>query len=117
MADIPALKAKALVFSHFSSAAPDYHNARRALAKAIEDAGITYDKKTERVGFHGFRHGAVSALIRAGKDPVGVAAFVGDKVETILSTYAHLWKKDGDNLGQDLESEVLSAEFGASPRG
>jgi integrase len=84
----------------------------RALAKAIEDAGITYDKKVERVGFHGFRHGAVSALIRAGKDPVSVAAYVGDKVETILSTYAHLWKKDGDNLGQDLEAEVLTATAG-----
>ena len=47
--------------------------------------------------FRGFRHGAVSALIRAGVDPVRVAKYVGDRVETTLSTYAHEWEAQGDD--------------------
>jgi hypothetical protein len=47
------------------------------------------------------RHGAVSAMIRAGVDPVRIARFVGDRVETILSTWATL--RD-DNLGDVLDA-------------
>jgi integrase len=93
----------AFVFACEGGAPPSYHNARKALAKAIDKAGITYDNERERLSFHAFRHAAVSAMIRAGIDPVRIAAFVGDRVETILSTYAHEWAtlKD-DNLGDVL---------------
>lgn len=75
----------------------------------IKAAGITFDKETERVSFHCLRHGAVSALIRAGADPVRVARFVGDRVETILSTYAQEWASArGDDLG-DLVGAALAA--------
>jgi hypothetical protein len=51
------------------------------------------------------RHGAVSAMIRAGVDPVRIARFVGDRVETILSTYAHEWATlRDDNLGDVLDA-------------
>jgi integrase len=99
---------KAFVFAHFSAAAPDYHNARRVLAKAIEDAGITYDKTTERVGFHGFRHGAVSALIYAGMDAGTIADFIGDRIEIVLSVYAHVWRSQSlHNPGETLESVIV----------
>jgi hypothetical protein len=66
-------------------------------------------RRSNRVGFHGFRHGAVSALIRAGVDPVRVAKYVGDRVETILSTYAHEWKAQGDdNLGDVLGTAMAT---------
>jgi integrase len=98
---------RAFVFSSAGGSAPSYHNARKALAKAIEKAGITYDLETERASFHAFRHGAVSAMIRAGIDPVRIAGFVGDRVETILSTYAHEWATlRDDNLGDVLDAAM-----------
>jgi hypothetical protein len=49
-------------------------------------------------------------MIRAGVDPVRIARFVGDGVETILSTYAHEWATlRDDNLG-----DVLDAAMAAS---
>jgi integrase len=98
----------AFVFSCESGTAPIYSNARKALAGAIKEAGIEYDKTSHRASFHGFRHGAVSALIRNGADPVRVARFVGDRVETVLSVYAGEWEgARDDNLG-DVLSAALS---------
>jgi integrase len=98
------------VFACESGNAPSYRNARKALDRAVKESGISYDKMTHRAGFHGFRHGAVSALIRAGADPVRVAAFVGDKVETVLSMYAQEWATaKGDDL-----ADVLGAALGIS---
>jgi integrase len=95
------------VFACESGRAPSYRNARKAFDRAVNIAKIQYDKETHRVGFHGFRHGAVSALIRSGADPVRIAAFVGDKIETVLSTYAQEWAtaKD-DNLGDVLAAAL-----------
>jgi integrase len=96
------------VFANSTGRPPSYHNARRALSRAVEAAGIAFDREAERVSFHCLRHGAVSALIRAGADPVRVARFVGDRVETILSTYAHEWaSQQGDDLG-DMLGAALS---------
>jgi integrase len=103
----------AFVFAHYSAAPPEYHNARRALVDAIEEAGIVYDSKTHRVGFHGFRHGAVSALIKAGADPARVARYVGDKIETILSTYTQWEAQADDNLGDLLGNAMSTAGAGA----
>jgi integrase len=91
------------VFACESGLAPNYANARKALSRAIRAAGIEYDEETHRVSFHAFRHGGASALIRAGADPVRVARFLGDDVQTVLSTYAQEWAtaKD-DNLGDVL---------------
>jgi integrase len=96
------------IFACSSGAPPTYTNARRALGAAVKAAGIDFDTTTHRVGFHGFRHGAVSALIRNGADPVRVAMFIGDDVRTILSTYSHEWASTrGDDLG-DLLGTALS---------
>ena len=40
---------------------------------------------------HDLRHSHASRLIAAGWDPVEVAKRLGDRVETVLSTYAHEW--------------------------
>ena len=80
----PDKSPRGFVFACGTGTAPTYYNARRALAKAIKKAGISYDEETERLSFHAFRHGAVSAMIRAGIDPVRIGGFVGDRVETIL---------------------------------
>jgi integrase len=99
------------VFACESGRPPSYRNARRALASAVDGAGIEYEKTTHRVGFHVFRHGAVSALIRAGADPVRVARFVGDRVETVLSTYAQEWAMaKEENLGDVLAAALALAD-------
>jgi len=84
-------------------------NASRALNVAIKSAGIEYDADRFRFGFHAFRHAGVSALICSGVDPVRVARFIGDRVETVLSVYAHEWATANDqNLG-DVLGNALSA--------
>jgi integrase len=95
------------VFACETGTAPDYASAWKALSLAIKSAGIEYDRETQRLSFHAFRHGAASALIRAGADPVRVARFLGDDVQTILSTYAQEWAtaKD-DNLGDVLAAAL-----------
>jgi integrase len=98
------------VFACESGRAPSYRNARRALDGAITAAEIEWDDETHRLSFHCLRHGAVSALIRNGADPVRVARFVGDKVETLLSTYAQEWAAaQGDDL-----ADVLGAALSVS---
>jgi integrase len=103
------------IFACESGLPPNYANARKALARALAAAGITYDREKERVSFHAFRHGAASALIRAGADPVRVARFLGDDVQTVLSTYAQEWAtaKD-DNLGDVLAAALAVGGTGVS---
>ena len=97
-----------MVFGLAPQAHPSYRNARRALDGAITAAKIEWDEETHRLSFHCLRHGAVSAVIRNGADPVRVARFVGDKVETVLSTYAQEWAAaQGDDLA-DLLGAALS---------
>jgi integrase len=103
--------ASAFVFACEGGAPPGYRNAARALTKVVKAAKIEFDKETERVSFHVFRHAAVSALIRAAVDPVRVANFVGDKVQTILTTYAQEWATDQDD---DLSDVLGDAMAGAS---
>jgi len=51
-----------------------------------------------------------SALIRAGADPVRVARFLGDDVQTVLSTYAQDWATaNDDNLGDVLAGALAVA--------
>jgi integrase len=89
------------VFACESGMPANYANARNPLSRALTAAGVEDDKETQRASFHAFRHGAASALIRAGADPVRVAKYLGDDVETVLSTYAHEWETArDDNLGE-----------------
>lgn len=51
---------------------------------------------------HRLRHTYASALLRQGVDVVRVAAWMGDNVATVVSTYAHLMPDDdGDADGRD----------------
>jgi integrase len=50
-------------------------------------------------GMHGLRHTAASAWLSAGADIVAVAAWLGDTVETVYKTYAHLMP-DADECGR-----------------
>lgn len=82
-----------------------YGLARRAFSRAITKAGISYDSKAERVSLHVFRHTAASRLLNAGFDVTQVAAYLGDRVETIVKVYAHARPPaDNANLGEALAS-------------
>jgi integrase len=74
--------------------------------RAQQQAGITPPSaKGERRkaardrGMHVLRHTAASAWLSAGADIVAVAAWLGDTVETVYKTYAHLMP-DADNRGR-----------------
>ena len=66
-------------------------------ARAQQNAGITPPlakgekrKAARDQGMHALRHTAASAWLSAGADIVAVAAWLGDTVETVYKTYAHL---------------------------
>jgi integrase len=46
--------------------------------------------RLHRQGMHALRHTAASAWLSVGADIVAVAAWLGDTVETVYKTYAHL---------------------------
>ena len=73
-----------LVF-HRQDGRPYSHGAAdRALQTAVRNA-----KLDPAPSWHDLRHTHVSRLLAAGRDPVSVAARIGDSVQTLLSTYAH----------------------------
>ena len=74
--------------------------------RAQEKAGITPPrakgekrKAARDQGMHALRHTAASAWLSAGADIVAVAAWLGDTVETVHRTYAHLMP-DADDRGR-----------------
>ncbi len=60
----------------------------------------------EPVSTHDLRHSYVSRLIANGIDPVTVAALAGDKVETILRVYAHVYQTAQQG---DLRARIAAA--------
>jgi integrase len=50
-------------------------------------------------GMYALRHTAVSGWLSAGADIVAVAAWLGDTIETVYKTYAHLMP-DADERGR-----------------
>jgi integrase len=63
-------------------------NLRRVLDRAADQAAVP------RFGPHRFRHTHVSQLLNAGWPPIKVAARIGDRVETVMATYAHFLRDD-----------------------
>jgi integrase len=63
---------------------------------ALRNAGI---EPNRRQGTHVLRHTAASAWLSGGADIVAVAAWLGDTVQTVHSTYAHLMP-DADARGR-----------------
>lgn len=75
-------------------------------SRAQEEAGITPPrtkgekrKAARDQGMHALRHTAASAWLSAGAGIVAVAAWLGDTVETVHRTYAHLMP-DADDRGR-----------------
>ncbi|WP_279194759.1 tyrosine-type recombinase/integrase [Holdemania massiliensis] len=66
---------------------------QKNLDKYIIKAGV----KT-RITIHGFRHSCASYLINNGCNILAVAKYLGDTVDTLTSTYAHLFTNTQDEL-------------------
>jgi integrase len=62
-------------------------------------------------GIHRTRHTAASQWLREGIDVVRVAAWLGDTVEVVMTTYAHLLPDDhaGDDAGRSATAAFLAA--------
>jgi integrase len=60
---------------------------------------ISPDHTPKSLTLHALRHTAASAWLSAGADIVAVAAWLGDTVETVYKTYAHLMP-DADDRGR-----------------
>jgi integrase len=73
---------------------------------ALKAAGLD----AKRFKFHAARHYCVSAMLARGVPITEVAAYVGDAVETISSTYAH-WLRDSDPMAKG----ALDAALGPVP--
>jgi integrase len=69
-----------------------YRNVARDLGKAADRAGLNRDGIPE-LTCHDLRHTAVSRWIASGIDPVTVARWAGDDLQTILDTYAGDFEK------------------------
>lgn len=86
---------------------------RRLLAARVPGAG----RKGRRVrgwNIHRGRHTAASAWLREGVDIVRVAAWLGDTVAVVSTTYAHLMP--GDEDGEAHGREAIEAFFSDGPR-
>jgi integrase len=68
-------------------------------------------KMAKGYGIHRTRHTAASAWLRAGIDVVRAAAWLGDTVQMVTTTYAHLMPDDhdGDEAGRSATSAFLGA--------
>jgi integrase len=80
---------------------------------AQEKAGITPPrargekrKAARDQGMHALRHTAASIWLSRGADIVAVAAWLGDTVETVHRTYAHLMP-DADDRGRKAMDEFF----------
>lgn len=84
-----------------------------AAAKAVQSARKDRHRHLRVTGqnIHRLRHTYASAQLRAGVDVVRVAAWMGDVVDVVVKTYAHLMPgDDGDEDGR----AAVSAFFGPS---
>jgi hypothetical protein len=93
---------EALVFTRPDGRQWRHQATDRALARSLREAGVP------RVSWHDLRHAHVSRLFAAGRDPVSIAARVGDSIDTVLRTYAHEY--DAARRRKD-ESDQLAALY------
>lgn len=84
--------------------------------KARAAAGITPEGRRGREdGCHALRHTFASAQLRAGVDIVRVAAWLGDTVEMVASTYAHMMPGDDDADGRAAVDLFFSGRVPCAP--
>lgn len=65
--------------------------------QAFEEAGIAYGRRKDALVTHSLRHSFASWLTQADVHPVKIAKLMGDTVEMVIGTYAHLID---ENLGE-----------------
>lgn len=79
-------------------------------------AGVTPDgARVREDGCHALRHTFASTCLRNRIDVVRVAAWMGDTVEMVTTTYAHLLPDDDDSDGRTVISSFFTAPPGESP--
>ena len=62
-----------------------------------------YGEKINRITNHEFRHSHASYLISQGIRPERIAYRLGDTVETVMKTYAHLFPEVEDEIIEELD--------------
>lgn len=71
---------------------------RRNFAQSIQIAGA------RRIRLHDLRHSYVSLLVHKGANLAVIADEVGDTIEQVTNTYAHLYESDRKNIIRLLNS-------------
>lgn len=65
---------------------------RRNFAQSIQIAGA------RRIRLHDLRHSYVSLLVHKGANLAVIADLIGDTIEQVTNTYAHLYESDRKNI-------------------
>lgn len=77
----------------FGGTCPCHVNSvRRCFNRYIEKSGVP------KIRIHDLRHSFVSMLIHFGASFLVVADLIGDNVDQVAKTYAHLYKTDRDSI-------------------
>lgn len=71
---------------------------RRNFAQSIQIAGA------RRIRLHDLRHSYVSLLVHKGANLAVIADLIGDTIEQVTNTYAHLYESDRKNIIRLLNS-------------
>lgn len=77
---------------------------RRPWQSALRAAGV---ERSRQNGCHVLRHTAASAWLAAGVDVAAVADFLGDTIQTVVTTYAHMMP-DGADRGRHAMAAFLT---------
>ena len=76
----------------------------RAFDRYIEAAGV------KRITFHGLRHSFVSMCVHYGVSMPVVANLIGDTVQQVMETYAHLWETDPQNALNEIDRHAAAQQ-------
>jgi integrase len=94
-----------LVFTDESGRAFYRESVNRHWRASWKAAGIAGQGRAN--GMHILRHTAATRWLSKGLNPAKVAAYLGDTVAVVVSTYAH-WLPDDDNLGRAIMDGYLT---------
>jgi integrase len=84
-----------------------YKTMREAWSAAVKASGI--DRPLPVI--HDLRHTHASKLVAKGWDPVEVAGRLGDRIETVLKTYAHEWDARRRSVQRQADLEAMYPEM------
>jgi integrase len=84
--------------------------------RAAKRAGVTpEDGRPRQDGLHALRHTFVSTQLRAGRDVVRVASWIGDSVKTVVGIYAHMMPGGSDDDGRAAVDSFFSGPPASAP--